>query len=738
MNVFLLHPDDDALSTYLANALDADQRGRIASHLHACVRCQETLRFLTRFNDATSTIARVAPETILASALSARAAGERRILPSPEIESLTAVRAPRHRFAWAALAASVVVVAYIAFARPAEVAAVAADSEIRISPAKPHAGDSIHVVYHPSGELFRGSARLVLRARLRAPGDGMYSSGVPIARVRPVAILTRSSKGEYSGGFVLPDSIVFASLVVEDSAARSVDENGGRLWEVLVHGADGQPTYDALEQRINDMMGRSWEQAYATTKRLTTLYPDRIESWTTLDFFDRALFGEGGADSLGKSYRATIENLIASARTKPKLSESEIGVIFYARQVLTYRKDATAADSAEFNYWLNRTLREYPRHMQLAQHYAIQFTPEEWKHPEHMLDSLERLYARFSPLQGPGRNIVIAGQRAASKSESDVVYRRWSARGIGADSRGDSAYWTALAMIKRPSTRQEGMTSLRRLLASPLAAMAGARDLREDSTKYSMRAGAARRAGLAALGRALIAEGRTRAGLDSLGQAARGGWDPSLFRGLRAAYAAAGDSAGVQAMLLRMSVDPRTPTDTATAIVAWGRARLGAKTWNSLATSARREMHERLLARTIVRSLRGSPSLVTGDGKSRTLREVMANRPAAVIFWSRHCGFAIEALPSIRRVAERLAREGRGVLLVVDEAPSADVKRYLAEKQWTLPVYYDVRGEMKSAFNTFGTPAYFVLDGAGRIRFDRIDDEAELIAQVDALRSEQR
>ena len=78
--------------------------------------------------------------------------------------------------------------------------------------------------------------------------------------------------------------------------------------------------------------------------------------------------------------------------------------------------------------------------------------------------------------------------------------------------------------------------------------------------------------------------------------------------------------------------------------------------------------------------------------------------PAAVVFWSRHCG-AIEALPSITRLAERLAREGSRLLLVVDEAPSAELTRYLAARQWTLPAYYDVRGEMRNAFSSFALTA---------------------------------
>ncbi len=98
-------------------------------------------------------------------------------------------------------------------------------------------------------------------------------------------------------------------------------------------------------------------------------------------------------------------------------------------------------------------------------------------------------------------------------------------------------------------------------------------------------------------------------------------------------------------------------------------------------------------------------------------RWLTRGQPTALISWSRHCGAAI-------------------VLFVVDEAPSEDLKRYLATLEWTLPVYHDSRSSAMKAFNTFGTPAYYVIDRAGRIRFDEVGEEAELIAQVDAVRSE--
>lgn len=234
------------------------------------------------------------------------------------------------------------------------------------------------------------------------------------------------------------------------------------------------------------------------------------------------------------------------------------------------------------------------------------------------------------------------------------------------------------------------MTLLREALASPAAIIAGPRGLREDAAAYARRADGVRRSLLAAHGGALIAGGRMREGLDTLRLAAEGTWNPKLFTTLRNAYVAAGDSAGALAMRLRIAADPRTPPDTAAAFAAAGRLQVGARAWDSLTAEVKEQMHSQVLADQKMRSLRGSPSRLTADGRSHSLREITKGEPAVVIFWSRHCGYAIEATPVFARIADRLAKQGRRLLFVVDEAPSAELTRYLASQHWTQPAYYEV------------------------------------------------
>ena len=350
-----------------------------------------------------------------------------------------------------------------------------------------------------------------------------------------------------------------------------------------------------------------------------------------------------------------------------------------------------------------------------------------------MLDSLERLYARFAPLRGPGQNLANIAMQAASHTTNDSLQRVWRERQLAGAP--DSAYRLAVVLAVHPAFRAEGEAALRALLRGSPERYSRTRSLVETRREYEERLATSRRRALVSLGTALIADGHTSAAIDTLGLAASGVWDADIFRSLRSAYLAAGDTGAADRIQVKLAVDPRTPPDSAREAMRTARARLGSAKGDSLTVAAHDEMRTRYLDRSSVKSLHSAPHVLTADGKTVALRDVTQHKPALVVFWSRECGWALDALPAITRVASRLTEDGVPIVLVAGDRPSDQVTRFLAEKKWTFPVYFDSNGEMQAAFANFGTPEYYVLDGASRIRFDRVsNDIAELIAQVDALR----
>jgi hypothetical protein len=143
-----------------------------------------------------------------------------------------------------------------------------------------------------------------------------------------------------------------------------------------------------------------------------------------------------------------------------------------------------------------------------------------------------------------------------------------------------------------------------------------------------------------------------------------------------------------------------------------------------------------VLAGATTRALPRQLTVLAEDGRRRDLHDFFDGRPGAIVFWSRDCGPALEALPAIRRVAERLRSEGTPFVLLVDAAPSDALRAYFAAEAPGLPVAFDHRGEAMRALVAFGTPSYFVLDGHGRVRFEEAA-LSDIPRQIATLRAEQ-
>jgi len=724
------HPSLARLTAFAADELDARARGHTARHLRECARCQDALRFVRSLDVAAAPAPPSPPEALRRRILASRAAGERIILPG----QLTAPSrsAWRWRIATGAAVAALVLASLRIFG-PSDALAVTERSDLTTSPAAPTRGSALQVRYRPGSMRFRGTTTLALRARLRTARDEAYS--VPASQVRRLTTLRRDADGTFVGRVTLPDSIVFADLAVESLDSSRVDANDGHGWEVLVAESDGRPAFDALYQQANDMMGRSWERGYAAMRRATDLYPGQIEGWIYREFFERAIYTGATADSVTQAYRVRLDSLISSAKARPRLRYEEIGSVYFRTYAAAVRSGATRADSTEWTYWWNRIRTEYPRHEQVAQRLPYFMDAKLLGH-RAALDSLESLYHALSPITGLGRALFNRAQQLMTDGDDPATVRRWLERAAAGSP--DSARRMAMSLSARPAFRDEGMQLLRTLLRDSSARLVRVRALESNANEYDREVADQRRRMLASLGRALVVQGNRKAALDTLRLAASGTWDPALFAELAATYLQAGDTLAAYRMDARLVVDPRTSASHADTLAADGRRRLGAQAWTSALTSARREMHERLLERSVVRSVPESVTLRTRDGREARVHELAGGKPAVVIFWSRHCGPALEATADIATLIARLEAEGTRTLFVVNEAPSTDLDRALAGLKITWPVYFDSQGSLANAMNIFGTPSYYVLDGAGRVRFDYAAEVLDVAAQVEAVRSEGR
>ena len=236
-------------------------------------------------------------------------------------------------------------------------------------------------------------------------------------------------------------------------------------------------------------------------------------------------------------------------------------------------------------------------------------------------------------------------------------------------------------------------------------------------------------------GTTLLALGDTAAALDTLSFAFDIGWDPQRFRTIGELYLARGDTAAAAAAFARVVVDPTT-SEAADSL----RARLGAAgagpAWKALLAEARLVMKEHVWNGAVDRApLLPRLRLEDADGRARVV-ELRQGTPMLVAFRSRYCPGSFTQLDEMARVAARLEAEGVPVIAVSPEEP-ATLREFMDAKGYRFPVFSDPQRDAAAAFDTPGFPAYFVLDGTGRIRFAH-NDIGRVIREVAALREQAR
>jgi hypothetical protein len=285
--------------------------------------------------------------------------------------------------------------------------------------------------------------------------------------------------------------------------------------------------------------------------------------------------------------------------------------------------------------------------------------------------------------------------------------------------------------------RGEGINRLRLAITRLDSLPATARPLGDTRMKREETVTRIRRRSMAALGRALVAEGKEREGLEVLRASAEDGWDLSVLRSAREASLVAGDTVGALRFAALTAKDPRSDSASVAADRALALRVIGASAWDAALVTAEQAFTERMLAQAPTTSMRGRARLRDLSGASTDIATLAAGHVTVIAIWSRGCGPAVDDLPNMDRVAARLATKGVRTISVVDERTlTPALTAFLAEKKVQMKTYLDSHGEMTTAFNSWGTPAYYVLDSEGRIRFAATSDAEEVLARAEAVRLE--
>ena len=703
----ILHPSTIVLQQFVLHETGAREREKITAHVLRCSRCRLEIDEIIATRDELRELADTPVPAQAWSRIRQRLEeGERIILPAE-----TPVHAPVRRSRMRTVAAAVIFLAAGIGVLGRPPVAEANKSELQFGTSTPAPSAEVSVTYIPSA-LLGDEESLILRARFRTSAGHAYTA--------QAGELIRDGDGTYRGVVQLPDSVVYAIFAVEDREAHRLDSNSQRGWDLLVHASDGRPRFDAMDQKARDLMGRNWEMAFEVARARAELYPEEMLSWKGLHFYERATLGAAGMDSLRDVHRAHLRRYHQQFAAEAELSGNDAGEMFwYARMV---------EDSSLVAYWRNRLLSEHPTHPLAVQQRTMELWMEYRTDPERYLSAIERLWEEA----GPAHELLMReGMETAQRLGSADAILRWANRSQGPYSEESFAE----VLVRYPELREEGMRRLRSRIQRLEEGRDEDRDLFSTTAEYRRMNRIAMRPALAHLGEALIAGGETHAGLDTLTLALSGGWDPALFRRVANVRLSVGDTVGAVDVWAKVAVDPGTHSAFADTVQARAGQHFIPSRWTALVEAATDEMRERVLEGAVSLPARGSARVIDRDGRTHLLSELSGGTPAVIVFWSRFCGPAIEALPAIVRLSDRLRSEGVPLVLITGEAPSADFENFIAERGASLSIYHDTRQEAALAFNQWGTPEYFVLDPTGRIRFVQ-HSIGPVLRQVTVLRPE--
>lgn len=104
------------------------------------------------------------------------------------------------------------------------------------------------------------------------------------------------------------------------------------------------------------------------------------------------------------------------------------------------------------------------------------------------------------------------------------------------------------------------------------------------------------------------------------------------------------------------------------------------------------------------------------DGTRASLAATLAaaeGRPVLVYVWSAWCPICRMSEGTVTSLAE----DWPVLTLAMQSGEAGEVAKFMAERGIAYPTLVDARGELAWSLGVRGVPAWFVVDGKGRIRF---------------------
>ena len=689
------HPGYRRLNRYADGELTESERSRVAAHLERCERCRREVAFIHRAGEvARSLRTRPASDSILRQALARRQSGERVLLPWGDMGEAPA----RGRVAVPAIVAALLVL--LIGSLVVSVRVLEADRPgLHVAPERPRAGARLSVEYR-APQLFADAPRLKLRARYRSASHASWQL--------LAGVLVRGDDGVYRARVSLPDSVVYAAFAVEDLSGERLDSRNRRLWEVLVHGGSGRPTLAALGAQAEDLLPRDWGAAYRTAIRMTELYPDAPQAWLHRLVAEQSLFDP---DSLDAAYRARYRALERATLADPDAGDQLAWLAGLA---------ITLGDPAGARRALDRAARDPApaSPIRIRSELLVEMLAER-REPPALLPTIEGLWRRHGFLPPEAiRTAVITASRAGDP----VALERWVERYLRLGYEEPIAPYLTPMLGRLDPSLLDRLEAHHRAILDP--ANEGRRPLRFTVPEYARHNRAALQRVLTPLAALAGASGRAERAATLAAEAAELSWDTRSLERLGDVLLEAGDTASATVAYARAAADPLGAGPPPSVRRAAG--------WEPSLALARVELESYVMEGAVVRYPDGEAEVEAG-GRVVRLASLLGGRPLVMVFTSPYSAPAIRELYGLGTLEGRVDSARADLVVVLLGADDPAGVRMRARLAGAV-VVTDPEGDLQSTFQSSATPNYFVLDAAGRIRFEHSSLE-EVPRQLAVLRN---
>ena len=577
------------------------------------------------------------------------------------------------------------------------------ETGLRLSPESPSPGSEINVNYVASAAL-ADESELVLR--------GTYRTAAGAVELLTIPNMQSKSGGTFSTRFTLPDAAVYAAFVVEDAAGQRLDANGGRLFDLLVHGADGTPLYRGLVGRADELEDRNLHASLEALRRAMELYPDSLDGWVRLHSLERRAPGSSSGDSLFVWHQQNFGGIHERYRDRADLPASILQAISdYA---------AAVRDSEGVSYW--RAVSEATIGTDdWALHVTFSLDHQRRAEgPDAVLEEFERHWPDAKGTIAPFASLAL---EAAIESSDLAAVDRWTERAYD----GFVGIYLARRVVRIPERRERALEIAReKYELNPI------RPLGRTVDEHVQSVALARAALLKDYARFLNEYASPDEAIGIVEEAAAQSSSPDLYGALGELKLDQGDIDGAARAYAVVATDPATPRPRADSLASLVGYTPESPEWGALLESARAQV----LALVLSQADDWTPAashVTDASGERHALADLADGKPTVLVFWARWCGPCIEKIPVVVRLQETLEPLGAQVLSIAwRDPPGADMDAFIAEHGIDYPVYHDLEDSATDALGVFAIQTNFVLDARGRVRFER-PELVDIPRQVEAL-----